>query len=145
MTYQLGVDLAHRLAAIAPQFGSFHRGFNMAPPVGVPVLDIHGKSDTTVPANVSLSGDGYYYTPTREIFGGNAYSKGWKNANGCSGPSRHYPTRYDGIKDLWCVSEGSCVGGDVVRCAYKGGHNWFNGGGPDYGVSQKEIALVGMS
>ena len=42
-TYQLGVDLAHRLAAITPEFGSFHRGFAMAPAVGVPVLDLHGS------------------------------------------------------------------------------------------------------
>ena len=50
-TYQLGVDLATRLAAISPEFGSFHRGFAMAPPLGVPLLDLHGKKDTTVPAN----------------------------------------------------------------------------------------------
>jgi poly(3-hydroxybutyrate) depolymerase len=59
MTYQLGADLGHRLAAIVPEFGSFHRGFNMAPLEGVPVLDLHGTNDDTVPANYSLSGDGY--------------------------------------------------------------------------------------
>jgi len=133
MTYQLGVDLAKRLAAIAPQFGSFPRGFNLAPTDGVPVIDLHGKSDTTVPANVSLSGDGYFYTPTHEIFDGNAYSTGWKSANNCTGPSSHYVTKYDGIKQLWCVLEGQCSGGEVVRCSYTGGHNWFNGGGKDNG------------
>ena len=34
----------------------------MAPASAVPVLDLHGSKDTTVPANVSLSADGYYYT-----------------------------------------------------------------------------------
>ena len=34
------------------------------------MLDLHGSRDTTVPANVSLSGDGYYYTTTDEIFNG---------------------------------------------------------------------------
>merc|ERR550537_1337031 len=115
--------MASRLAAIAPQFGSFQRGFNAAPSVGVPVIDLHGQSDTTVPANVSLSADGYYYTPVAEIFDGNQYSAGWKKSNGCSGSASHYRTEYDGIKGLWCVSEGYCPGGDVVRCAYKGGHN----------------------
>jgi poly(3-hydroxybutyrate) depolymerase len=122
-TYQLGVDLHQRLAAISPearrhappharlvlrvactheeaasggahaadafgvfhicaQFGSFHRGFAMAPKTGVPVLDLHGSADTTVPANVSLSADGYYYTTTKEIFEGGKYSSGWKKANG---------------------------------------------------------------
>lgn len=127
MTYQLGVDLSSRLAAIAPQFGSFMRGFNLAPSVGVPVIDIHGTKDTTVPANVSLSGDGYYYTPTAEIFGGNMYSSGWKSSNQCSGASFHYETRFDGVNKLWCVSEGQCKGGDVVRCSWNGGHDWFVG------------------
>jgi len=133
MTYQLGVDLSHRLAAIAPQFGSFMRGFNMAPDNGVPVIDIHGFHDTTVPANVSLSSEGYYYTPTAEIFGGNKYSLGWKVSNNCSGPDSHYKTRYDGVKELYCVSEGSCKGGDVVRCGWNGGHNWFANDASDNG------------
>jgi polyhydroxybutyrate depolymerase len=133
MAYQLGVSIASRLAAIAPQFGSFHRGFNAAPSQGVPVMDIHGKSDTVVPANVSLSGDGYYYTPVSDIFGGDSYSSGWKKSNGCSGSAKHYATAYDGVKGLWCAAEGTCSGGDVVRCAYTGGHNWFNGGGKDNG------------
>jgi len=125
-TYQLGVDLASRLAAIVPQFGSFHRGWNLSPSVGVPVLDLHGSKDTTVPGNVSLSGDGYYYTTTAEIFEGNSYSTGWKKSNGCTGSSFHYPTRFDGGKwDFWCVSEGKCVGGDVIRCSWSGGHNWL--------------------
>lgn len=133
MAYQLGVTLSNRVAAIAPQFGSFHRGFNMAPKSGVPIMSIHGKSDTVVPANTSLSGDGYYYTTTSNIFNGDSYSSGWKKANGCSGSSTHYKTNYDRVKDLWCVSEGICSGGDVVRCSYTGGHNWFNGGGKDHG------------
>merc|ERR1719253_2170389 len=133
MTYQLGVNLGTRLAAIAPQFGSVMRGFNMIPSVGVPVIDLHGVNDRIVPANESLSSDGYYYTPLEEIFNGNAYSPGWKTANGCSGPSYHYKTNYDKVRELWCVAEGNCVGGDVVRCSYKGPHNWFNGGGEDNG------------
>jgi poly(3-hydroxybutyrate) depolymerase len=132
MTYQVGVALGARLAAIVPQFGSFHRGFNMVPLVGLPLLATHGKSDSTVPGNATyktgwaLSDDGYYYTPTSEIFYGNSYSSGWVKANGCSGTPSHYPTKYDGVKGLWCESQGSCTGGDVVRCAYEGGHDYFN-------------------
>jgi len=122
-TYQLGVDLAKRLAAITPEFGSFHRGFAMAPGESVPVLDLHGSKDTTVPANVSLSADGYYYTTTDEIFNGGAYSTGWKAANGCDGPGYHWKTQWDGRDDFWCFAE--CQAGDVVRCMWNGGHNWL--------------------
>jgi len=122
-TYQLGVDLASRLAAIVPQFGSFHRGFAMAPAVPVPVLDLHGSKDTTVPANVSLSADGYYYTTTAEIFGGSPYSDGWKSANGCYPSPSQYVTKLDGQQGLYCQSE--CADGTVVRCMWNGGHNWL--------------------
>jgi len=124
-TYQLGVDLSKRLAAILPEFGSFHHGFAMAPAHGMPVLDLHGTHDTTVPANESLSADGYFYTPTHEIFDGGKFSTGWKKANGCTGAPRHWPTQWDGHKDFYCLQEGDCPGGDVIRCSWDGGHNWL--------------------
>lgn len=129
MTYQLGASLGTRLAAIVPVAGSFHNGFLQTPSVGVPLMDIHGTKDTTVPANTT-NGGGWYYTVTSEIFGGNKYSQGWKAANGCSGASTHYPTAYDGTSSLYCISEGSCSGGDVVRCSWSGSHTFIsvNGG-----------------
>jgi hypothetical protein len=122
-TYQLGVDLPTRLAAIAPQFGSFHKGFAMAPATHVPVIDLHGSRDTTVPANVSLSGDGWYYTTTAEIFDGGKYSSGWKKANGCVSKLSHWPTKYDGQSKFYCASE--CADNSIVRCSWNGGHNWL--------------------
>merc|ERR1719265_2037831 len=123
MTYQLGIDLAERLAAIAPQFGSFHQGFCESPAQKVPVLDLHGSKDKTVPANVSLSADGYYYTITKDIFDGCQYCQGWKKSNGCDGYSYHWTTKWDGQDKLWCLSE--CSDGSVVRCSWEGGHNWY--------------------
>ena len=125
MTYQLGVTLGDRLAAIAPQFGSFAQGFAAAPKSAVPVLDLHGSNDDTVPANYSLAGNGYYYTPVEEIFHGGKYSGGWMKANGCDGKPGLWPTKYDGQKQFWCIK--LCSSGNVVRCAWKGGHNWLFG------------------
>ena len=103
MTYQLGVTLGDRLAAIAPQFGSFAQGFAAAPKSAVPVLDLHGSDDDTVPANYSLAGNGYYYTPVEEIFHGGKYSGGWMKANGCDGKPGLWPTKFDGQKQFWCI------------------------------------------
>lgn len=136
MTYQLAIDMSSRLAAAAPQFGSFHRGFFQGPTTSVPLIDIHGSKDTTVPANKSLSGDGYYYTTVSDIF------SVWGKANGCSGNISHYKTPYDGQSSLYCVNHGSCSGGDLVRCSWNGGHNWFansaskNGGLVSYFLTQ---------
>lgn len=125
MAFQLGASMGTRLAAIVPIAGSFHNGFNEAPSGGVPILATHGFYDTTVPANGTPPiGTGWYYTNMSEIYGGNAYSAGWKSSNGCSGNSKHYVTPYDGQNALYCVSEGDCSGGDVVRCAFSGGHTY---------------------
>lgn len=125
MTYHVGAAVPERWAAIAPQFGSFHKGWLLSPSTGLAVIDIHGTNDKTVPANTSTSSDGYYYTTVHDMFEGNEYAPGWKKANGCTGPISHYPTSYDGQSSLSCVSDGSCSGGDVVRCSWKGGHNWY--------------------
>merc|ERR1719171_2768200 len=106
MTYQIGVDMASRLAAIVAEFGSFHRGFNELPSTTVPILEFHGTKDTTVPANVSLSGDGYYYTTVKEIYYGGSYSSGWRKSNGCSGGTSQYKTNFDGQYSLYCESTG---------------------------------------
>ena len=81
-------------------YGRFNRMTMKAPLEGVALLDLHGSQDETVPANWSLSSDGYYYTPTKDIFGGDRYSTGWLKANGCKGAGKHYPTPYDGEKEL---------------------------------------------
>jgi len=88
----------------------------MAPKDELPVIDIHGTRDTTVPANVSLSGDGYYYTTTAEIFAL------WEPLNGGDGTYKQYVTPWDGQKDTYCVQTSN---GKTVRCMWDGGHNWF--------------------
>lgn len=124
MTFQIGVDMASRLAAVVPEFGSYHYQFAMAPSTSVPILEFHGTKDTTIPANKSLSGDGYYYTTVEEMYYGGSYSSGWRKSNGCSGGTSQYKTSFDGQYSLYCESTGSCTA-DTVRCSWKGGHNWY--------------------
>lgn len=119
MTYELATQMTSRLAAAAPQFGSFARGFLQSPKSSIPLIDIHGSRDTTIPANTSLSGDGYYYTTVSDMF------KTFGQANGCTGSTSHYSTPYDGQNSLYCLNQGRCSGGDLVRCSWNGGHNWY--------------------
>jgi len=138
-TYQMGVSLSHRLAAIAPTCGSFARGFAQVPAVPLPVMDVHGFSDTEVPANATGGGpwaesaDGYYYVPVPRIL------EGWRRANRCDGEESvtlsRWRTRLDGEHDLYCVQEGRGCAAPVVRCGYAGAHGAFpNGPGLNGGV-----------
>lgn len=126
--YQLGVSLADRLAAIAPVAGSFHKGFLQTPGMPLPLLDVHSFEDEDVPANGSVSSDGWYFTPVQEIM------SAWRQANGCAEEHpapriQHWPTSLDGLASLYCVSEGSGCIAPTVRCAWSGPHGSFLGGG----------------
>jgi poly(3-hydroxybutyrate) depolymerase len=135
MAYGLGANLQQRFAAVAPQCGSFHNGFLDAPDaevgIGMPLMDIHGNADVTVPINMTrfnkdgdkypLSADGWYYTQINDI------TDAWRISNNCTGDVTHYSTSLDGVDGLYCIAEGSCIGGDVVRCAWEGGHDYYGG------------------
>eukprot|EP00750_Incisomonas_marina_P017298 INCI20211.1.p1 GENE.INCI20211.1~~INCI20211.1.p1 ORF type:complete len:398 (+),score=42.11 INCI20211.1:113-1306(+) len=134
MAYGLGANAATRFAAIAPQCGSFHRGFldSPDPMFGMPLMDVHGDSDFTVPANLTaynvgedttypLSADGWYYTQVADIM------SAWRVSNACVGESGHFKTPLDGTNGLYCISEGECARGALVRCAWVGGHDYFGG------------------
>merc|ERR1711998_560206 len=99
--------MGSRLAAVAPQFGSFHYQFAEAPKTSVPILSFHGTKDKTVPANNSAGynypvGEGYFYTSTQDISYGSTYSDGWRTSNGCSGSTSQYKTNFDGEYSLYC-------------------------------------------
>jgi len=145
-TFQAGVSMSSRLAAIAPIAGSFHYGFLQAPTSKVPLLAITGTRDTSVPANSTSSSakyaadsSGYYWEKFSEI------AKGWKVANGCSASTavKHYTPQ--GVSSslvsqykLECVDQGC----DVYSCAWSGAHLYFGGAGRYWGGGQDNGDLV---
>jgi poly(3-hydroxybutyrate) depolymerase len=65
LAFQLAESLSSRFAAVVTVEGSFMRGFLKAPPTQMPLMEIHGTSDTTIPANSTTGanyviGDGVY-------------------------------------------------------------------------------------
>jgi len=123
-SYQLGVSMSNRFAAIAPVAGSFHRGYLQSPTTCVPVLDLHGSRDYTVPANASKGseyarGAGWYYEPVEKVL-----TKFATMCDGCTGNRkrrRHFTTKFDGQNRLSCVSYGC---DSIVQCTWNGGHTW---------------------
>ena len=128
-----------RLQAISPVAGSPLLGFGKQPLVPMPIMEIHGSADDIIPANLSqsyqgevgpnnstVSSDGFYY---EQVY---LTMEQYTTYNGCRGEPEHYPTRFDGETDLYCVMpRGSAcgTGNTVVRCSHSLGHTWPFGNG----------------
>ena len=146
LAYELAMTLAPRLAAVASVAGGVHPGFMSMPAGYMPLLDIHGLGDTTIPINattnstVAVSEDLWEYIPGPELF------EGFRAANDCVGKAEHTVTPYDGTAGLYCMREGVCGGArdhaagsdrsegaataagqlgpeGLVRCTWDGGHH----------------------
>eukprot|EP00039_Didymoeca_costata_P025105 m.12355 g.12355 ORF g.12355 m.12355 type:complete len:359 (+) comp4638_c0_seq1:402-1478(+) len=124
MAYHVGRELNSRFAAVVPGGGTPFVGHNNPPNETkglISVLDLHGDADNICPANSTTSTDGWNYIPVDDVL------KVWGTATGCVSMStlRHFLTSEDGNKELYCVKLGDCPQGiDIVRCSYKGGHDW---------------------
>jgi hypothetical protein len=123
MAYWMAVKFTDRFAAALPVAGSALVGFWQNPKMDIPLMDIHGTLDDTVPANYSngfrghgphppknplhvpncsecsFANDGFYYTPNYNITRGVALS----NNCSCTEYGAHckvkpWPTMYDGTR-----------------------------------------------
>lgn len=117
----------------------------------MPVMDITGINDVTVPNNATSYGSGTQATSS----GGWIYAlmtqieSVWEPANGCtdSTPSLQWKTPLDGTHDLYCWGKRCGTDGEapVIRCAWDGAHNyfgrtnWFPGNPGTYSVNAELV------
>jgi len=108
----LACQLADRFAAIAPVSGAFYiQGTHCAPSRPVPVLDIHGTGDTTIPYN----GDG-----SRDLPSVQNWVRDWTVRDHCN-PDPKVTQQGD---DVLTFTYKGCRA-DVVHVAVTdGGHSW---------------------
>lgn len=132
--------IGSQLASIIPVAGSFILGFLDVPKLPLPILDVHGRRDHTVPANVSnsyegkkcpvdavgehgctVSLDGWFYHTFEEVF------QYWAVANNCrilSDVATLVETPFDGRTGWSCVSRGSDCDAEIRSCTHDLGHAW---------------------
>ena len=129
MTLQAALDLHEQVASAAPVAGSRYWGYSRPPGSAVPLLDVHGYSDTTIPANATrypgprgaaVSHDLFYYHPVADN------TKAFARASGCAmRGNTKYRTPFDGRDGLTCNEpHGACAAGPVVQCVGDWGHTW---------------------
>jgi polyhydroxybutyrate depolymerase len=108
----LACQLADRIAAIAPVSGAFYiEGKRCAPSRPVPVLDIHGTGDTTIP----YGGDGQRDLPSVQT-----WVRDWAVRDHCDQDPRTTQVGDDVLKFTYKGCKA-----DVVHVAVTdGGHSW---------------------
>ncbi|MET9268337.1 poly(3-hydroxybutyrate) depolymerase [Kribbella sp. NPDC003557] len=108
----LACRLADRIAAIAPVSGAFYiEGTRCAPSRPVPVLDIHGTGDTTIP----YGGDGQ-----RDLADVQTWVRDWSVRDECDQDPKTSRIGSDVLKFTYRDCEA-----DVVHVAVTdGGHSW---------------------
>lgn len=130
--------IGSQLASIVPVAGSFLLGFLDGPKSPIHVMDVHGRMDHIVPANVSnswkgkmcpvkavgkhgctVSYDGYFYHKTSDIF------DYWSASNNCmANTTKPVQTPHDGRTGWSCVSYGSGCVAEVRSCTHDLGHHF---------------------
>jgi polyhydroxybutyrate depolymerase len=120
MSYRLACDLEQRIAAIASVTGSMTtlQLNNCAASRPMPVLEIHGTADATVP-----------YTTTSLSMGIDSVVRFWRNTNGCTGIPQYDTLPNVNLVDFSTVTTQWYRGcnDNVEVLLYKianGGHSW---------------------
>jgi len=143
--YLATTSFGKHFASVVPVAGSLMLGHAAAPSVPIPIVDIHGVRDETVPANVSnsygkykqegcpvdvvgragctVSEDLFFYTPQDKLLAL------WARVNSCGsqdGPALGVSTssRFDGVGGFTCTSPYGACKYMVVRCVHDAGHTW---------------------
>lgn len=128
MSYQMGVSLSKRLAAIAPTAATFPHGFIQTPEVPVALLHLHGLADTEIPPQKVVSRLGWKWSLTQDVV------NAWADANECEdirngrAEDRRFEndiTRRLPFHDLNCEFIGDCKNGDVLYCLWNGQHMYL--------------------
>ncbi len=142
MAQRLACEMPERFAAVALVAGRLARGYNCAPDRSVPLLQLNGRQDATVPPDGTVSADGYYYSSVEDV------AAAWAGAARCAHHPAPWPDRLADRNAAQCTRYSSCKDPDmeVVNCLWTGGgHVWpgeGTGGGWCVGPEQAETVSV---
>ena len=82
-------------------------------------MNVWGTNDRIIPADGSLSSDGYWYTPVDDVM------DAWGSSQGCDAIATPYMTVSDGIRGWACTQRADCAtGAEVVSCSWLSHHWW---------------------
>jgi len=144
-TYYLASFSTLPLASVGVVSGSPFLGFGPVRDPMVPIIDMHGSQDSTIPFGLTngygrgpegivetiKSSDGIYYYDKEQ------YRTHIADTWGCDNPEP-FPTAMDGVDDFQCVAR-RCPGGRVVSCGGQYGHMYPFSWGDATGLEASKI------
>jgi len=119
MAQYVGCEASDVFAAVALVGGRVPRGYQCAPTKSVPLLQIVGAHDETIPNDGRASSDGFLYAAT------DATAIRWNEGTGCAENARPWSNAITKEKGLQCSA--TCAGGDKesIDCLWPDGdHHW---------------------
>ena len=121
MSQRLACEMGEYWSAVALVSGRLPIGYSCAPGKPLPLLQINGMKDSSVPYDGSASSGGYFYTSVREV------SETWAKAAGCEYSPASYESGYGEEDDLQCERQANCGDSkiEITSCALpERGHTW---------------------
>lgn len=122
-----GSMMANRMACVAPGWfaavalvgGRLERGYQCGPTKALPLLQINGARDETVPFDGRISNTGYFFATSKAV------AAKWSESTGCRDESESWSSPISEAAGLRCSA--TCAGGDreSIDCLWpEGDHHW---------------------
>lgn len=119
MAHRLACVAGNQLAAVALVGGRLERGYQCAPTTALPLLQINGGRDTTVPYQGALPDSEFYYASAEAV------DVSWALANGCREQRKPRSTPSFVHSALECTARCATSEQETVNCLWpSGGHVW---------------------
>jgi len=119
MANRMACDASELFAGVALIGGRVEPGFECTPAEALPLLQINGSTDDSVPYDGSVSSFGYFYASTSAI------ARQWNNGAACATEKSAWSSATIRDKAVQCTV--ACVGSDSesVDCLWSDGdHRW---------------------
>jgi polyhydroxybutyrate depolymerase len=119
MTNRIACEASELFAAAALIGGRLERGFECTPAQPVPLLQVNGGADDTVPNDGRVSSGGYFFAATESV------EQQWNEGAECANAPERWSSPTIEDKDVQCTIACSDTQSPTIDCVWPDGdHRW---------------------
>jgi polyhydroxybutyrate depolymerase len=119
MTNRIACEASDLFAAAALVSGRLERGYECTPAKRLPLLQVNGGRDRTVPFDGSASSGGYYFASSAAI------SAQWNKGDSCATEREPWLSSIAAVQDVQCTIACSDTDHPSIDCIWpEGNHRW---------------------